>query len=42
MTLGKRAPNGRLALNLLYRQPIISALDLETALQVTTPTANAS
>jgi len=41
MTLGKRAPNGRLALNLLYRQPVISAIDLETALAVSTPTANA-
>jgi len=41
LTLGKRAPNGRLAFNLLYRQPVISAADLETALSVSTPTANA-
>ena len=39
--LGKRAPNARLALNLLYRQPIVSAADLEKALHVSTPTANA-
>jgi len=41
MTLGKRAPNARLALNFLYRQPVLSAADLEQALAVSTPTANA-
>ncbi len=39
--LGKRAPNAKLALNVLYRQPIVSAADLEDALSVSTPTANA-
>jgi len=38
--LGKRASLARKALNLLYRQPIISATDLEEALSITTPTAN--
>ena len=36
--LGKRAHSARLALNLLYRRPIIKAGDIE---QATTPTANA-
>ncbi len=40
-SLGKRIPNARLVLNLLYRQPKISALDIENALSVSTPTANA-
>jgi len=38
--LGKRAPNARLLLNLLYRQPVVSASDVEKALGVSTPTAN--
>ncbi|MEQ1558926.1 MAG: Fic family protein [Methyloglobulus sp.] len=41
MTLGKRGPNARLALNFLYRQPIVSAADLQKALDVKHPTANA-
>lgn len=41
LTLGKRTPNARQTLNLLYRTPIVSAGDLETALEVSTPTANA-
>jgi Fic family protein len=41
LSLGKRAPTARLALNLLYRKPIVSAIDLEQALQISTPTANA-
>lgn len=41
LALGKRAPNAKLALNFLYRQPVASAADLETALSVSTPTANA-
>jgi Fic family protein len=41
LDLGKRAPNAKLALNFLYRQPIVSAADLETALSISTPTANA-
>lgn len=39
-TLGKRAPLARQSLNLLYRQPIVDAADLEKALEITTPTAN--
>lgn len=39
--LGKRAPLARQALNVLYRTPIVSAADLEKALQISTPTANA-
>ena len=39
--LGKRAPLAREALNVLYRQPIVNAKQLETALDITTPTANA-
>ena len=41
LKLGKRVVNARQALNLLYRKPIISAADLEQALSVSTPTANA-
>jgi Fic family protein len=39
--LGKRAHTARMALSLLYRQPIINAGDVEKALSVSTPTANA-
>ncbi len=39
--LGKRAHSARSALNLLYRRPIIKAGDVEQALSITTPTANA-
>lgn len=38
--MGKRAPNAKLLLNLLYRQPVVSAGDVEKALGVSTPTAN--
>lgn len=43
LSLGKRAPNARQALNLLYQKPIIVAADLERAdgLGISTPTANA-
>ena len=41
LVLGKRAANARQLLNLLYRKPIVSATDIETALSVSTPTANA-
>jgi len=41
LTLGKRAANARQLLNLLYRKPLVSATDIETALKVSTPTANA-
>lgn len=40
MGLGKRAGSARQVLNLLYRQPVISAADIEDALGVATPTAN--
>lgn len=39
--LGKRTPNARQALNLLYRKPVITAAELEKALDITHPTANA-
>jgi Fic family protein len=40
MDLGKRAALAREALNVLYRQPILDAAELERALGVTSPTAN--
>ncbi len=39
LALGKRAPNARAALNLLYKKPIISASELEHGLSVSGPTA---
>lgn len=39
--LGKRAPNAKAALNLLYRQPMVTAADLEHQLSISKPTANA-
>lgn len=39
--LGKRTANAREMLNLLYRKPVVSALEVEKALSVSTPTANA-
>ncbi len=41
LSLGKRVPNARAALNLLYRHPVIAAADLETQLGVSAPTAQA-
>jgi Fic family protein len=41
LELGRRAPNAREALHFLYRKPIIIAADLEQALNISTPTANA-
>lgn len=41
LTLGKRASSARQMLNLLYRKPVITAIDVENALDVSTPTANA-
>jgi Fic family protein len=41
MSLGKRSHSARLALNLLYRKPVVNAADVEEALSITTPTANA-
>ena len=39
--LGKRTPNARKVLNLLYRKPLIAASNVENALHVSVPTANA-
>ena len=41
MALGKRLPNVRATLNLLYRQPVVSALDVQAHLEVSSQTANA-
>ena len=41
MGLGKRSHSARLALNLFYRKPVVNAADVEEALSITTPTANA-
>jgi Fic family protein len=41
LSLGKRAPNARQVLNLLYRKPMINAADLRVGLNVSQPTANA-
>lgn len=41
LSLGKRAPNAKRMLNLLYCKPMVSAMDVEMALAVSTPTANA-
>ena len=40
-TLGKRVPNARAALAVLYRRPVITAADLRTELAVSAPTAQA-
>ena len=41
LSLGKRAPTARAALNLLYRNPITNANELATGLSVSIPTSNA-
>lgn len=41
LSLGRRVPNAKQALNLLYRKPMLSAGDLEAALGISHPTANA-
>lgn len=41
LSLGKRAASARLALNLLYRKPMISSQELQKGLSISTPTANA-
>lgn len=41
LNLGKRAPNARAALKLLYRNPMVSAGDLSRGMGISTPTANA-
>lgn len=40
LSLGKRAMRAQEALHLLYRKPMISAADLESAFGISTPTAN--
>jgi Fic family protein len=40
LVLGKRTPNAKRVLNLLYSKPFASASDIEKALEVSTPTAN--
>jgi Fic family protein len=39
--LGKRSVNARQAMLLLYRKPVVSAIDLEQELSISRPTANA-
>lgn len=41
LSLGKRVPNARAALGVLYRRPVIAASDLEEELDVSKPTAYA-
>ena len=40
MNLGKRAALAQEALQLLYRRPVVDAQDLESSLNITSPTAN--
>jgi len=40
MSLGRRAPQARQALNYLYKKPAVTAGDLSSALSISTPTAN--
>jgi len=40
LSLGRRAPNARQALTLLYKKPMLNAGDLEKALEISQPTAN--
>ncbi len=41
LSLGKRAPNAKAALDMLYRQPIVSAAGFQQGLGVSKPTAHA-
>ncbi|MBB4199192.1 cell filamentation protein Fic [Rhodoblastus sphagnicola] len=41
LKLGKRTPNARAALNMLYSRPFVTADQLEKGIEVSTPTANA-
>lgn len=41
LSLGRRTPNARAALNLLYQQPLVTAADLQRKLGVSAPTAQA-
>ena len=41
LELGKRAPNARHTLNVLYRKPMLTAADLERELNLSHPTVNA-
>ena len=40
LTLGRRAPQARQALNHLYKRPVTTAADLSESLSISTPTAN--
>lgn len=40
LTLGRRAPTAKAALNLLYRKPVVNAAELAEGLGITHPTAN--
>lgn len=40
LSLGKRAPNARAALGVLYRRPVLSASELQAELGISQPTAN--
>jgi Fic family protein len=41
LSLGKRVPNAKAALQVFYRQPILRATDLEKKIGISPPTANA-
>jgi Fic family protein len=41
LQLGKRTPNARQALSVLYRKPMVTAADLERELGLSQPTVNA-
>jgi|GEM_PF-1683132 len=41
LALGKRVPNARQALNVLYGQPMVTATDLQKRMNISQPTANA-
>jgi Fic family protein len=41
LALGKRAPNAKQALNVLYRTPVLAAGNLEREMEISKPTANA-
>src|SRR5687767_16015508 len=41
LSLGKRAPTERQALNMLYRKLVMSAADLEQGIGISTPTTHA-
>ncbi|MDR2016650.1 MAG: Fic family protein [Burkholderiales bacterium] len=42
LLLGKKSPNVRLALNLFYKRPILTSLQIQKELSISAPTANAA